>query len=376
MIRLTPFVVMLALSTASWADSETDGSGSSVTEASVAEAEAEAEAKRSAEAEAAAKEQEVQVMAFRGTVERFSDRMREFNEEARSIIQRREREEREALNDGYRGPIDALRSEEVALRDTAVARLENFLVRYPRSHHTPHAMFLLGDLYYEEREESFADASEAFERMFSGDVDLSNMPEAPMRDHGRAVRLFEGIVDQFPDYENADGALYMLGFIFQRDETLQADDDKGRDAYLSLVDRYPESEFAASAHMALGEHFFDNHRIDRAITHYGKVVDLHAPEGQHYEKGLYKLAREGKIKEFTGISDPYEAPETPELRVDTEGQEVDNCAQQVILKLEQRLVHLSQKIESSRHSTKTLKQCLATATYYMTTSATCQKKLN
>ena len=42
--------------------------------------------------------------------------------------------------------------------------------------------------------------------------------------------------------------------------------------------------------MALGEHFFDNHQIDRAITHYGKVVDLHAPEGQHYEKGLYKLA--------------------------------------------------------------------------------------
>nr|MCU0908432.1 adenylyl-sulfate kinase [Paracoccaceae bacterium] len=52
-------------------------------------------------------------------------------------------------------------------------------------------------------------------------------------------------------------------------------------------------------------------------------------------KGLYKLAREGKIKEFTGISDPYEAPETPELRVNTEGLEVDYCAHQVILKLEQ-----------------------------------------
>ncbi len=30
-------------------------------------------------------------------------------------------------------------------------------------------------------------------------------------------------------------------------------------------------------------------------------------------KGLYKLAREGKIKEFTGISDPYDVPENPEL---------------------------------------------------------------
>ena len=51
-------------------------------------------------------------------------------------------------------------------------------------------------------------------------------------------------------------------------------------------------------------------------------------------KGRYKLAREGKIKEFTGISDPYDVPETPELRLDTEQVEVDYCAQQVLLKLE------------------------------------------
>ncbi len=51
-------------------------------------------------------------------------------------------------------------------------------------------------------------------------------------------------------------------------------------------------------------------------------------------KGLYKLAREGKIKEFTGISDPYEEPEKPELRVDTQNVDVDHCAHQVLLKLE------------------------------------------
>ena len=50
-------------------------------------------------------------------------------------------------------------------------------------------------------------------------------------------------------------------------------------------------------------------------------------------KGLYKLARAGKIKEFTGISDPYEEPKNPELRIETEKTEVDYCAQQVFLKL-------------------------------------------
>ena len=47
-----------------------------------------------------------------------------------------------------------------------------------------------------------------------------------------------------------------------------------------------------------------------------------------------ELAREGKIKEFTGISDPYDVPANPELRVETEGTDVDNCAHQVVLKLE------------------------------------------
>ncbi|WP_405405642.1 bifunctional sulfate adenylyltransferase/adenylylsulfate kinase [Paracoccus sp. Ld10] len=51
-------------------------------------------------------------------------------------------------------------------------------------------------------------------------------------------------------------------------------------------------------------------------------------------KGLYKMAREGKIKEFTGISDPYEEPAKPELRVDTTNIDVDSAAHQVLLKLE------------------------------------------
>ncbi|WP_378943954.1 bifunctional sulfate adenylyltransferase/adenylylsulfate kinase [Paracoccus sp. R86501] len=51
-------------------------------------------------------------------------------------------------------------------------------------------------------------------------------------------------------------------------------------------------------------------------------------------KGLYKLAREGKIKEFTGISDPYEEPTKAELTVNTTDIDVNGAAHQVLLKLE------------------------------------------
>ncbi|SCU89596.1 LANO_0D05644g1_1 [Lachancea nothofagi CBS 11611] len=59
---------------------------------------------------------------------------------------------------------------------------------------------------------------------------------------------------------------------------------------------------------------------------------------QRDPKGLYKRAREGVIKEFTGISAPYEAPETPEIHVDTDKQTVEECAEQIYLYLKKESI--------------------------------------
>jgi adenylylsulfate kinase len=53
-------------------------------------------------------------------------------------------------------------------------------------------------------------------------------------------------------------------------------------------------------------------------------------------KGLYKKARAGEIKEFTGISAPYEAPHSPELTIKTSEQSVEQSARQILVYLEQR----------------------------------------
>jgi len=52
-------------------------------------------------------------------------------------------------------------------------------------------------------------------------------------------------------------------------------------------------------------------------------------------KGLYEKAFKGEIKEFTGVSDPYEEPEAPELVVDTEEHSAEECAALVVAKLEE-----------------------------------------
>jgi adenylylsulfate kinase len=50
-------------------------------------------------------------------------------------------------------------------------------------------------------------------------------------------------------------------------------------------------------------------------------------------KGLYARARRGEIRHFTGIDDPYEVPEHPELTLDTRALSVDQCVAEVLARL-------------------------------------------
>jgi sulfate adenylyltransferase len=52
-------------------------------------------------------------------------------------------------------------------------------------------------------------------------------------------------------------------------------------------------------------------------------------------KGLYAKARAGIVKEFTGISDPYEQPDDADVVIDTVDMSPEEAAQQIILHLEQ-----------------------------------------
>jgi sulfate adenylyltransferase len=63
------------------------------------------------------------------------------------------------------------------------------------------------------------------------------------------------------------------------------------------------------------------------------ATPLQVCEGRD-RKGLYAKARAGIVKEFTGISDPYETPENPDLVIDTTNISVEEAVQQILLKLE------------------------------------------
>jgi sulfate adenylyltransferase len=81
--------------------------------------------------------------------------------------------------------------------------------------------------------------------------------------------------------------------------------------------------------------------IRRQIESYGGFFEIHVATSlavceQRDRKGMYAKARAGLIKDFTGVDDPYETPEAPELSLDTAAMTPDEAAQEVLLLLGQR----------------------------------------
>ena len=79
--------------------------------------------------------------------------------------------------------------------------------------------------------------------------------------------------------------------------------------------------------------------VRHIVEQYGGFFEVHVATPievceSRDRKGLYAKARAGLVKEFTGVSDPYEAPPSPELAIDTSDIGVDEAVQRILLKLE------------------------------------------
>ncbi len=77
------------------------------------------------------------------------------------------------------------------------------------------------------------------------------------------------------------------------------------------------------------------------IEAYGGFIEVHVATPlavceSRDRKGMYAKARAGLIKGYTGIDDPYEEPESPEVRIDTSAITPDEAAQEILLYLGQR----------------------------------------
>jgi adenylylsulfate kinase len=111
------------------------------------------------------------------------------------------------------------------------------------------------------------------------------------------------------------------------------------------------TQLFASAGLIVLTAFVSPYRLDRQRVR--RWVESHGQAGDFIEvfvdaplevcesrdpKGLYKQARAGKIANFTGISDPYEAPEKPEIHLKSGDQNPRELAEEVVAWLQARQV--------------------------------------
>ncbi|MBF0620303.1 MAG: adenylyl-sulfate kinase [Magnetococcales bacterium] len=137
-----------------------------------------------------------------------------------------------------------------------------------------------------------------------GDLGFSN------EDREENIRRIGELAKLFLDA----GIVVLTAFI----SPFQADRDKGR----SLVDKGDFIEVYCDCSLAVCE--------ERDV------------------KGLYKKARDGVIKEFTGISSPYEAPANPELNVDTGSVSLEKSVEQVLEYLADKGICSKESIEATK----------------------------
>ena len=113
----------------------------------------------------------------------------------------------------------------------------------------------------------------------------------------------------------------------------------GQICFVAFISPYAKDrDFARKIHNAAGVPFHECHI----------AASLEVCE-QRDVKGLYKKARAGVIKNFTGISDPYEAPANPEMRIDTGSFTLDQCIAQVIDFMESSKLLKGGKLERIQH---------------------------
>jgi len=171
--------------------------------------------------------------------------------------------------------IEAILGEIAQTRKEAITNLEKHLGVWPDADPDGSLRLLLAGLYQEE-------ATEEYEREFEL-YDQGVMVEPPVLEYDPSIKLYQTLLDGFPDAPITDRILYHLGYCL----SANGENETAIDSWTSLGQDYPESEYAAEAWMRVGEILFDDYRFDEAADAYRQVLSYW--DSIYFDKALYKL---------------------------------------------------------------------------------------
>ncbi|MEK7727444.1 MAG: tetratricopeptide repeat protein, partial [candidate division KSB1 bacterium] len=178
-------------------------------------------------------------------------------------------------------------TERVALREKGIRDMEAFLSNHPESKILDKVIVRLAELYYETELEFYTlsqdQYSKQLEMLDAGQ--LAQAPTEPHKDYSRSLRLYQRVIDEYPQSVFQDDAHYNIAYLKEdmgrREEAVAL--------YESFLAQFSESRYFPDALFRLGEYHFNPPRNDlaAAIPIYQRVLQY--TESPKYGEALYRL---------------------------------------------------------------------------------------
>ncbi|MFQ5863708.1 MAG: tetratricopeptide repeat protein [bacterium] len=191
------------------------------------------------------------------------------------------------LQEYYKNETERLLIEKDELRAKGIRDTEAFIEDHPNSRILDRLIVRLAELYYEQAILDYEVTNDEYHRLLAlyDKGEIEQLPEEPHKDYGEPLRLYQRIIDEFPESNLLDDALYNKGFLLedlgQREQAFEA--------FQKLIEEFPESRYVPDALMRMAEHYFNPpvNDIDKAIGLYQQVLNY--KESSIYDAALYRL---------------------------------------------------------------------------------------
>lgn len=223
-----------------------------------------------------------EVENWKEAADRFQERANEFASEVSRIIFNKYDLEVAELRGGYDRLVGKADLEERLLREEAIRAHERFVKDHPNSSHTPRRMFRLAELYFEESEETYLVDNEKYAELdiLFEEKKIDYLPEPPLKDYRKSIKLYKEIIKRFTDYEDLGAVYYMLGFCYSDETARHLDSERAKETYEALVANVEDSIYTNQALFRLGNIAFEEnpvpgqpHPLEVSIAYYKGVID-------------------------------------------------------------------------------------------------------
>ncbi len=253
------------------------------------------------------KEKVIELDDYKKIYEIYKEHVNDYNDEIIDKVSSEYKNRQTFIADLYDKKIEELSEDETSKRTNSIAMMERFIKKYPKDKQfTPDILFRLADLYFEKEELDFQQATKDYEtQMALFDAKKTSVqPVEPKKTFAKTLNYFKRIINDFPEYNQLDGAYYLTGYIYLQLEDNEEDEkkraeyaDEAKYHHQLIVDKFKDSPYVSRAYLRIAEYYYEKKPdADKSPTYYKQFAienyhnAINVKESDVVDYAMYKLA--------------------------------------------------------------------------------------